>query len=137
MKKILLIGCCLLSGCFAMPYGYMQQTGAVSSKSAEQKDQQIDAQYTAPLLSIKVEGEGHTVNIPEKLTIVSSDAPNKIEIGSKSKTKMASQASYSVTKKESIAFTIILLIVLYAIMPKIWKAVKAVFLHDWAGMTKK
>lgn len=131
-KYLPLLAMPLLAGCFMMPMGYMNQSGQMAAKSDEQSIQRLDAQYSPPVLSIKIEGEGHVVTVPEPSGgNIGASEPNKISVGATDRIEAETESSFSVTKRESLLFVIAGLVLLFIFVPKIVTFVKKILLTEW------
>ena len=125
MKKAIVLGLCLcLQGCFMLPYNvssnYQRQ-----DESTEKRNTALNAVYAPPRLSISVEGESHTINIPEG--ILGEIERNSINIGENTEIDESTSEKSAFSKKVDMT-TMLVILLLIMVLSGIGKKLFAVLM---------
>jgi len=136
LTVILALMMMIMSGCMPMA-GYYGNSGQFrqEEKSAAQSAQRLEAQYAPPRYNITIEGEGHTVSLPQGAQDApgSIETPNRINIGAEDEVRQDSESSgsWEVTQRESLLFTGLGIILIMVVIPRIVGCVKRLALIEW------
>ena len=99
-----------LSGCFMLPYN-VQSDYRRQDESSEKRNTALNAVYAPPRLSISIEGDGHSVTIPEAVT--ANCGANSIAIGENTEIDESTKESAFFSKKiDTTTMLLILLLVM-------------------------
>jgi len=118
-KALLLLSLISLQGCFLMPYN-VSSNYRHEQESQEKRNTALNAVYAPPRLSITVDGDSHTINIPEG--ILDNVEPNSINIGENTELETESKESASFSKKfdwMGMAFAVIVTLAILAGVKKV------------------